>query len=179
MPLAFVCYLLLHKYILKLSMLGKNFSRWPFEIFSANRIWHFIQGDNLHEMSVCLLGKIRKNINNLSSDAFFQRLLNNQTVPYLSNTRGIKEEYLVIILGQFFLFLHKNLIIYMLWYSLEVPHWGTSNEYPQHMFLWRIRENYPIIITKYTSLTVPLNNICLLLFSNFFLLQNRTELYWR
>ena len=22
-------------------------------------------------------------------------------------------------------------------YSLEVPPWGTSNEYPQHMFLWR------------------------------------------
>ena len=21
-------------------------------------------------------------------------------------------------------------------YSLEVPHWGTSNEYPQHMFHW-------------------------------------------
>ena len=23
---------------------------------------------------------------------------------------------------------------HMLWYSLEVPHRGTSNEYPQHMF---------------------------------------------
>ena len=23
---------------------------------------------------------------------------------------------------------------YMLWYSLEVPHWGTSNKYPQHVF---------------------------------------------
>ena len=33
----------------------------------------------------------------------------------------------------FILFLHKNL----LWYSLEVPHRGTSNEYPQHMFSWR------------------------------------------
>ena len=28
-------------------------------------------------------------------------------------------------------------------YSLEVPQWGTSNEYPQHMFLRRTRENYP------------------------------------
>ena len=26
---------------------------------------------------------------------------------------------------------------HMLWYSLEVPHWGISNEYPQYMFLWR------------------------------------------
>ena len=25
-------------------------------------------------------------------------------------------------------------------YSLEVPQWGTSNEYPQHMFLWKIRK---------------------------------------
>ena len=39
-------------------------------------------------------------------------------------------------------------------YWLEAPHRGTSNEYPQHMFLWRTGENYPIIITKY-SLTIP------------------------
>ena len=25
----------------------------------------------------------------------------------------------------------------MLWYSLEAPRRGASNEYPQHMFLWR------------------------------------------
>ena len=25
----------------------------------------------------------------------------------------------------------------MLWYPLEAPLWGASNEYPQHMFLWR------------------------------------------
>ena len=43
-------------------------------------------------------------------------------------------------------------------YSLEEPHWGTFNEYPQHMFLWRTVENYPIIITKYSSLTIPLIN---------------------
>ena len=29
----------------------------------------------------------------------------------------------------------------MLWYSLEVPQWGTSNEYPQHMFLWTNKKN--------------------------------------
>ena len=29
----------------------------------------------------------------------------------------------------------------MLWYSLEVPHCGTSNEYPQYMFTWRNTKN--------------------------------------
>ena len=36
-------------------------------------------------------------------------------------------------------------------YSLELPQRGDSNEYPQHMFLWRNKQNYPIIITKYPS----------------------------
>ena len=73
----------------------------------------------------------------------------------LSQYRGIvKEECLVIILGQFFLFLHKNICC---WYSLEVPRCGASNEYPQRMFLWRTGENYPIIITKFSSLTIPLH----------------------
>ena len=36
-------------------------------------------------------------------------------------------------------------------YSLEL-HWrGESNEYPQHMFLWGDKQNYPLIITKYPS----------------------------
>ena len=34
----------------------------------------------------------------------------------------------------FFLFVHKNICC---GYSLEVPRWGASNEYPQHMFSWR------------------------------------------
>ena len=34
----------------------------------------------------------------------------------------------------FFLFLHKNIGY---GYSLEAPHRGTSNEYPQHIFSWR------------------------------------------
>ena len=49
-------------------MLGKNFSRWHFEILflhvPGNRIWHFMLqivslGDNLHEMLFCFLGKIK------------------------------------------------------------------------------------------------------------------------
>ena len=38
----------------------------------------------------------------------------------------------------FFLFLHENIRCR---YSLEVPHWGTSNECPQHMFSWRNKNN--------------------------------------
>ena len=30
----------------------------------------------------------------------------------------------------------------MLWYSLEAPLWGASNEYPQHMFSWRNEKKY-------------------------------------
>ena len=33
----------------------------------------------------------------------------------------------------------------------------TSNEYPQHMFLLKNKKNYPRIITKYSSLTIPLS----------------------
>ena len=29
----------------------------------------------------------------------------------------------------------------MLWYFLEALRWGTSNEYPQHMFLCRNKKN--------------------------------------
>ena len=41
---------------------------------------------------------------------------------------------------------------HMLWYSLEVPHWGASNEYPQHMFSWRNKEDImwiPSLIRSY------------------------------
>ena len=30
---------------------------------------------------------------------------------------------------------------HMLWYSLEAPRRGASNEYPQHMFSWRNKKN--------------------------------------
>ena len=80
---------------------------------------------------------------------------------------------MVIILGYFFIFLYKkhvvsyfSILTYVVGfffpccgfllhkniccgYSHKVPHRGASNEYPQHIFLWRNGENYPIIITKY------------------------------
>ena len=37
-------------------------------------------------------------------------------------------------IDNFFLLFHKNIFC---GYSLEVPHWDASNEYPQHMILWR------------------------------------------
>ena len=38
-----------------------------------------------------------------------------------------------------------------MWYSLESPRWGDSNEYPQHTILWRNKQNYLLIITKSAS----------------------------
>ena len=58
----------------------------------------------------------------------------------------VKEEHFMIILGYFFLILHKYIHC---GYSLEVPRWGTSNEYPHPTFIWRNKKNYPRIIAKY------------------------------
>ena len=47
----------------------------------------------------------------------------------------------------------------MLWYSLEVPHQDTSNEYPQHMFLWRNKKNIfliPCFIQSYDKISAEL-----------------------
>ena len=48
-----------------------------------------------------------------------------------------------------FLFLHENICC---GYSLEAPHRGASNEYPQHMFLWRNKKKImwiPPLICSY------------------------------
>ena len=47
----------------------------------------------------------------------------------------------MIIVGEFSSVLHENIGC---WYSLESP-----NEYPQRMFLWSNKQNYPLIIVKY------------------------------
>ena len=46
-------------------------------------------------------------------------------------------------------------------YSLESPRRGKSNEYPQHIFLWRTTENYPLIITKYPPYLLLCAHVCL------------------
>ena len=45
----------------------------------------------------------------------------------------------------FFLFLNENICC---GYSLEAPHRGTSNEYPQHMFLLRNKKDITIFRMK-------------------------------
>ena len=53
--------------------------------------------------------------------------------------------YLMIIEGVSSV-LHKNLCC---GYSIESHCRGDSNDYPQHRFLWRNKQNCPEIITKY------------------------------
>ena len=43
----------------------------------------------------------------------------------------------------------------MLWYSLEVPHRGTSNEYPQLKFSWRNKKNIMWILPLIWSYALP------------------------
>ena len=60
-----------------------------------------------------------------------------------------------------FLFLHENICC---GYSLEVPQQGASNEYPQHIFLWRNKKDImwiPPFICSYVSLL--LYTVCRLL----------------
>ena len=45
----------------------------------------------------------------------------------------------------------------MLWYSLEVPCWGTSNEYPQDMFSWRNQKNINTVMIEKSALYGDLN----------------------
>ena len=44
----------------------------------------------------------------------------------------------------------------MLWYSLEVPHRGTSNEYPQHTFSSRNKKN----INTFWLKKAPYQELC-------------------
>ena len=45
----------------------------------------------------------------------------------------------------FFLFLHKNIYC---GYSLEVPSLGTSNEYPQHVFMEKYEKYWYFLVEK-------------------------------
>ena len=55
----------------------------------------------------------------------------------------------MIIERQFLSNLYKNLCCGC---SLELPHRGDSIEHPQHRFLQRNKQNYPLIIIKYSQL---------------------------
>ena len=47
-----------------------------------------------------------------------------------------------------FLFLHENVCCV---YSLEAPQWGASNEYPQHMVLWKNKNYINTLLKKKSS----------------------------
>ena len=49
----------------------------------------------------------------------------------------------------FFLFLNENICC---GYSIEVPHRGTSNEYPQHMFSLRNKKNCEALLLSTDSI---------------------------
>ena len=46
----------------------------------------------------------------------------------------------------------------MLWYSLEVPQRGASNEYPQHMFSSRNKKDISIFSDEKSALSVAMGN---------------------
>ena len=48
----------------------------------------------------------------------------------------------------------------MLWVLLEAPQWGASNEYPQHMFLWRTGEKFVRIIIKWAAPCKNVSSAC-------------------
>ena len=45
---------------------------------------------------------------------------------------------------------------HMLWYSLEAPRRGASNEYPQHMFSWRNKKKYLMDTLSYLKLHIKM-----------------------
>ena len=55
-----------------------------------------------------------------------------------------------------FLFLQENVCC---GYSLDIPRWGTSNEYPQHTFLWKNKKNINLDTTIIWSYEKPASPI--------------------
>ena len=58
---------------------------------------------------------------------------NNKTMPIATDKRGYPHHIFLISPPK-----------HMLWYSLEAPRWGASNEYPQHMFSRRNKKDISI-----------------------------------
>ena len=56
----------------------------------------------------------------------------------------------------------------MLWYALEAPRRGASNEYPHHMFSWRNKKNImdtPVICSYAGSQQYCYKEVVVLLYS--------------
>ena len=145
----------------------KKFGRWHSEtfllftclfhfllfiFFSTCKAWNFIQ--TVWNIEHYFLGKLRKNYKlriKLSSTCRLLILLKiNNGNRYV---RGLVKKYLTMILGLFFLLLHKNICCR---YSFEAPRQDASNEYPQHIFFmknWRkLSQNYHLILLVKNSL---------------------------
>ena len=48
---------------------------------------------------------------------------------------------------------------HILWYSLEAPQRGASNEYPQHMFSWRNKKDISIFSDEKSALSVAIHAV--------------------
>ena len=55
----------------------------------------------------------------------------------------------------------------MLWYSLEAPRRGASNEYLQHIFSWSIKKDISIFRMKKSALSIAM---CHAIFSSYLVL---------
>ena len=91
----------------------------------------------------------------------FSFLLFSITKTYLYNFDPLESHFYIVKLGftgytLFFLFLLKNIDC---GYSLERPHRGGSNEYPQSMFWAEIRKNIRIFIWKLSAFGGAIFNI--------------------
>ena len=67
----------------------------------------------------------------------------------LIGCRGVGNIYINILQNSFLITRQKH----MLWYSLEAPWRGASNEYPQHMFSSRKKKNIGTFWWKKSALS--------------------------
>ena len=122
--------------------------------------------------NICFYGEIRKKLshnyhqilllNKSSARWYFAHAQDESKSEHLTHTRrhfslGVAHIHVPVLLLVhkatdkkgihiiFFLFLHENIYC---GYSLEVPRRGVSNEYPQHMFLWRNKKDISIFRMK-------------------------------
>ena len=117
---------------------------WNLSVFSDNKKSKIIEA--LNEMSQHMWKGYLHCITQENSEGSGKRLCCSHTQYTVEQIRRVFDDNWRII----FIILHKNICC---GYSLESPRRGDSNEHPQHIiFLWRNKQNYPLIITKYLFL---------------------------
>ena len=120
-------------------MLGENFSRRQFEFFALLLI--FPRKQDLTHHANCLL---RRQFAWSVRSYFLGRL--RKTIISLSSAEPAHSVVSVNLNSCFFFHpkVYENMCRGC---SLETPRCGASNEYPQHMFLWRNKKNIYLIPT--------------------------------